>query len=234
MVRSPLLDPLIDSPWSKPETVTGFSQSPPNDTLMGFVGSERRSRARLRILDIGCGAGRNAVPLAAQGHEVFGVDLSLPMLNGAQTRARHSEVRLQLALAPMDAIPCSDRSFDVVIAHGIWNLARSGTEFRRAVREASRVSRPGASLFVFTFSRSTLPIEASPIPGETFIFTRFSGRPQCFLTREELVSELGVGGFQQDPAVPLTEHNRPRAGQIQAGGPVIYEGAFRFATIPSS
>jgi hypothetical protein len=43
-----------------------------------------------------------------------------------------------------------------VVAHGIWNLARTTTEFRRAIAEAARVARPGACLFVFTFSRTTL------------------------------------------------------------------------------
>lgn len=128
----------------------------------------------------------------------------------------------------MDILPVRDRSFDLLIAHGIWNLARSGAEFRRAVREAARVSRQGAGLFVFTFSRNTLPAEASPTPGETFVFTEFSGRPQCFLTEAELLSELAACGFAPDAATPLTEHNRPRPGNLsRAGGPVIYQGAFR-------
>jgi SAM-dependent methyltransferase len=39
------------------------------------------------ILDVGCGTGRVAIPLANDGHEVVGVDLSAPMLRGAE-RAR--------------------------------------------------------------------------------------------------------------------------------------------------
>jgi ubiquinone/menaquinone biosynthesis C-methylase UbiE len=127
----------------------------------------------------------------------------------------------------MDRLPVADRSFDVVIAHGIWNLARSGAEFRAGVREAARVCRPGAALFVFTFSRHTLPEDVPPVAGETFVYTQFSGSPQCFLTQAQLLSELEAAGFTPDPAVPLTEHNRPRPGQLSSGGPVIYEGAFR-------
>jgi len=128
----------------------------------------------------------------------------------------------------MEIIPARDCSFDVVVAHGIWNLARSGSEFRQAVREAARVCRPGASLFLFTFSRNTLPPGAPPVRGETFVFTQFSGEPQCFLTENGLVSELRAGGFALDPDQPLTEYNRPQPGQLQAArGPVIYEGTFR-------
>jgi len=134
----------------------------------------------------------------------------------------------------MDILPVRDRSFDLVLAHGIWNLARSGVEFRRAVAEAARVSRPGASLFVFTFSRHTLPESVVPVSGETFVFTEFSGSPQTFLKEDELLAELAAVGFQPDPGVPLAEHNRPPKGDLRRkGGPVIYEGAFRIGSDPA-
>ncbi len=222
------LDPLADSTWSAPTTVAGFSQSPPNATLLKFVADERKRRLVLRVLDIGCGAGRNAGPLSDSGLNVLGTDLSWPMLRAALARPRPDQGALLVALSPMHIIPAQDRSFDLVIAHGIWNLAQSGATFRQAVREAARVSKPGAGLFVFTFSRNTLPPDVSPLPGETFVFTQFSGQPQCFLTQAELIGELRAFGFVPDPAVPLIEHNRPRPGDLQkARGPVIWEGTFR-------
>jgi SAM-dependent methyltransferase len=222
------MDPLAGSSWSAPGTVAGFVASPPNATLLAFA--SRKREAGSRALDIGCGAGRNLVPLAEQGWIVAGVDLSRPMIEAAARRAQDDGVtgRVGLALAPMDALPIADRSVDFVVAHGIWNLAWSGDEFRRSVGEAARVARPDAALFVFTFSRRTLPPSARPIDGETFVFTQFSGEPQVFLTEEQLLEELGAAGFDPDPGVPLTELNVPRPGTISSGrGPVIYEAAFR-------
>ena len=69
-----------------------------------------------------------------------------PMLQTARARPRSKQGRLDLALSPMEILPVPDRSFDVVVAHGIWNLARSGGEFRAAVQEAARAARPGANL----------------------------------------------------------------------------------------
>lgn len=226
------MDPLAGSPWSAPETVAGFAQSSPNDVLLRFAEDERQRSTNARVLDLGCGAGRNAVPLARQGWDVVATDLSWPMLAAAAQRARGESLasRLHLILAPMDRIPVRDRSVDLVVAHGIWNLARSAAEFRCAVGEAARVARPGAGLFVFTFSRNTFPPETQPIPGEPFVFTQFSGRPQCFLTESQLRSELEAVGFGPDPGVPFTEYNRPLPGRLLPGGgaPVIYEGAFRY------
>jgi ubiquinone/menaquinone biosynthesis C-methylase UbiE len=181
------------------------------------------------VLDIGCGAARNAVPLAIASWHVVGIDNSMPMLHAARDRAAAERVteQLHLALSTMTQLPLPDASFDLVIAHGIWNLARSSSEFRSAVAEAARVAKPGAGLFVFTCSRHTLPADALPSAGEQWVFTQFSGQPQCFLTAEQLVSELAAVGFVADPAVPLTEHNRRRDSMVAWSGPVIYEGAFR-------
>jgi hypothetical protein len=129
----------------------------------------------------------------------------------------------------MDRIPVPDQSVDLVIAHGIWNLAPSAELFRRAVDEAARVARSGASLFVFTFSRNTLPADIEAVDGQPFVYTQFSGAPQCFLTDSQLVTEMARVGFAPDPAVPMTEYNRrPDTVTTVAGPPVIYEAAFRF------
>lgn len=224
-------DPLDGSAWSNPGTVAGFSQSPPNDVLRRYAANEIRRPGATNLLDVGCGAARNAAPLAAMGWRVLGLDLSWPMVKAACDRARAEQLdqRLRVAIAPMDALPVRDNSMDLVVAHGIWNLASSGAQFRAAVREAARVCRPGAALFVFTFSRNTIPPGADPVAGETFVFTEFSGRPQCFLTAGQLVDELSSVGFEPDVAVPLTEYNLPPPGRVRSGGPpVIYEAAFRF------
>ncbi|MEP7028197.1 MAG: class I SAM-dependent methyltransferase [Candidatus Eisenbacteria bacterium] len=198
--------------------------------MLRFAAEELRRRGSGCAIDLGCGAGRNAVPLAQLGWVVVGLDDSAPMLAGAARRARAAgvEERTRLVLAPMDDLPVRDRSCDLVVAHGIWNLARSAGEFRQAVREAARVASPGAGLFIFTFSRNTFGPDVEPVFGEPFVFTQFSGRPQCFLTDTQLVSELGEAGFSPLPGSSLREYNRRGLDSIPTGiAPVIYEAVFR-------
>jgi ubiquinone/menaquinone biosynthesis C-methylase UbiE len=164
------------------------------------------------------------------GWNVVGIDLSWPMLSATANRAREHRLddRIHVVLAPMDRIPARDRSFDLVIAHGIWNLARSAAQFRRALEEGARVAKPGAGLFVFTFSRNTLPAQIAPVAGEPFVFTQFSGEPQCFLTEAQLDAELRRVGFVRDPSVRFHEYNVPKPVTLSTGTvPVIYEAAFR-------
>jgi SAM-dependent methyltransferase len=190
------------------------------------------SRATPRALDLGCGAGRNAIPLVRLGWDVVGLDLSWPMLVAAARRAAEELVGAR----PMRRIRASaDRSglraasFDLLIAHGIWNLARSDAELRGSIAEAARLAAPGAGLFVFTFSRSSLPESASPVEGERFVFEGPPGGRFTYLAPEELVAELAAAGFSPDPAVPMTEYNRPSPRAAGLGGsPAILEAAFRF------
>ena len=220
-------DPLAGSSWSDDRTVQGFVQSPPNASLLAFAAQELRTGGRL--LDIGCGAGRNSVPLAQMGWRVAAADLSSAMLIAAAHRTGEAAItdRIRLVQASMNALPFAADSFDFVVAHGIWNLARSRQEFRTGVAEASRVARAGAALFLFTFSRHTLEASAEPLAGESFVFTQFSGQPQCFLTDDEIVAELAAAGFSADSSFPLRELNRPRGGIRTSAAPVIYEGVFR-------
>ena len=191
-------------------------RSPPNATLLQVAAREWRSSARL--LDIGCGAGRNALPLALTGWEVIGHRPLVADADGGRRAYGGCSARESYALVAGVDGPTALRvcCFDFIVAHGIWNLARSSDEFRQAVREAARVARPGCALFLFTFSRGTLPEEAEPLPGESFVFTQFSGQPQCFLTEAQLVSELAICGFEPDPALPLarTEPARERRAPV--------------------
>jgi hypothetical protein len=134
---------------------------------------------------------------------------------------------LRLICAPMHELPVADREFDLIIAHGIWNLAQSGNQFRAAIAEAARVAAPNGALFVFTFSRATIDLDARPVDGETFVFTEFSGTPQIFLTRDQLIAELGNVGFAPDPALPIRELNVPPPGAVRGHAPVIFQAGFR-------
>ena len=220
------MDPLAGSSWSAAGTVAGFARAAPNANLLRLGEDLLARRGGGVALDIGCGAARNALPLVQQGWRVVGLDLSWPMLVAARDRA-HAAAPARRPLfvqAPMERLPVRDASVDLVVAHGIWNLAPTVAVFRAAVAEAGRVAAPGAALFLFTFSRHTLAPGARPVPGEPFVFTQFAGTPQVFLTEGQIAEELATAGFVADG--PIVEYNRPPAGVV-AQGPVIYETVAR-------
>ena len=52
--------------WEDAGVVRGFSTAAPNEVLLAFVRSELGREPGLRVLDLGCGAARNAAPTAAE------------------------------------------------------------------------------------------------------------------------------------------------------------------------
>jgi hypothetical protein len=185
----------------------------------------------VRALDLGCGAARNAVPLARLGWEVTGTDLFLAHVARRRQRAEREQCgdRVRLVLAPMDRIPRAGTAASTSsspTASGTSRGLRTSSGGRSAKPRAWPGRAPG--LFVFTFSRHTLPPDTPPVPGEPFVFTEFSGQPQCFLTERQLVAEMGAAGFVPDAAVPPDRIQPSPAGKpAEDGRPVIYEAAFR-------
>jgi SAM-dependent methyltransferase len=105
-----------------------------------------------RLLDVGCGTGRHAVPLASQGLRVTGVDLAPAMLRHAATRAAMAGVELDLVEADARDLPDELGPFDAAIClcEGAFCLVGEGVEplaHDRAILTAiHRVLRPGGRL----------------------------------------------------------------------------------------
>jgi SAM-dependent methyltransferase len=98
-----------------------------------------------RILDAGCGTGRNLLWLqryAGEG-EIYGIDISFQALQ--MSRQRGPE---RLVQASVTDLPFDDSSFDLVTSFDVLvQLPTSGADVQ-AIREMYRVLRPGGVGFV--------------------------------------------------------------------------------------
>lgn len=99
-----------------------------------------------RVLDAGCGEGRNLHYLLAAGKACFGIDRA----PGAIHEIRALAARLAPALPPsnfvtgeIDALPWDAGTMDVVICSAVLHFARDEAHFDRMVRELWRVLAPG-------------------------------------------------------------------------------------------
>ena len=105
-----------------------------------LLGDHLRGRAgSLRILDVGCGTGANAIDMSAYG-EVTASDRSLDALRMAAERG----VRHRCAASAPD-LPFATNSFDIVTAFDILEHVDDDLGF---LDELTRVLRPGGALAI--------------------------------------------------------------------------------------
>ncbi len=144
----PLASP-ADPSWHR------YTTAEPGEGPAGAVvyGTELPTEAELkllgpvegrRVLDLGCGAGRNAVALAQQGAKVIGVDPSTDVLGRARERAEAAEVRVELHQAGLAELAFL-RSDSIDAALSVMALA-TVDDLARVFRQVHRVLKPEAPL----------------------------------------------------------------------------------------
>ena len=108
-----------------------------------------------RVLDLGCGTGENALYLAEQGLEVWGVDGAPRAIEQARTKATERGIKARFvvgnALELERPSPSFDVSFDVVIDSGMFHTF-TDEEREFFVRSLASVLRPGGRLYLLVWS----------------------------------------------------------------------------------
>lgn len=124
-------------------------------------------RGRGRCLEVGVGTGLVALPLAAAGVPMVGVDLSAPML-GKLVEKAGGRARFPLVRGDATMLPFADDTFGSALVRHVLHLI---TTWERAVAELARVVRTGGTVLVAT----------GDIPGAwrevTERFVGLAGRP---------------------------------------------------------
>jgi len=106
-----------------------------------------------RVLEVGCGTGGLLVAAARAGIAVVGVDVASRWLVAARRRLTDHGLSVPLLAASADRLPWPDGHFDTIVADSVLEHLDDPA---RAVREWSRVLRPGGRLLVWSPNRYTL------------------------------------------------------------------------------
>lgn len=215
--------------WDDPETVERFAARAVDHRLAELMPSYP-DPGTVRVLDVGCAGGRNAVALARSGFDVYALDASRAMVDrtreGVAAVLGEAEAARRVTQGRMDDLSAhADGSVDLLLALGIFQEAETYEEWTRTLAEAARVLAPGGLLLIANFAPGSRPRgePLTPIPGERFVYRWADGKGASLLDPQDL--DLEMAGHGLTPVVPTVAVDAPR----RRGMNVTVNGLYRRA-----
>lgn len=97
-----------------------------------------------KILEIGCGQGRDAIFFASEGYEVWAIDYSQQAIQQLADKADEEGATMTLGVHDIrKPLPFPDASFDAVYSHMLFTMELSEEEVSFGLRECRRILKPG-------------------------------------------------------------------------------------------
>jgi 2-polyprenyl-6-hydroxyphenyl methylase/3-demethylubiquinone-9 3-methyltransferase len=152
--------------------------------------------AGVSLLDVGCGAGLFAEPMARLGADVVGVDPAPAAIGAARRHAEETGARLVYRATTVEQLAAEPRRFDVVSAMEVIEHAADPNAF---VASASSLVKPGGLLLASTLNR-TLKSFALAIVGAEYLLRWLepgTHRWEQFVTPIELTSYARAAGLRR-------------------------------------
>lgn len=124
-----------------------------------------------RVIDAGCGGGRNIVYLLRSGYEVFGSDIEPAAIDAVRKLASTLAPQLpatNFRVESVEAMSFADGVADMVICNSVLHFARNEEEFRSMLDETWRVLRPGGIYFARLASNIGMEARMRPLGDRRF------------------------------------------------------------------
>lgn len=169
-----------------------------------------RIRPGMRVVDAGCGSGRNLVYLLGEKYEVFGVDTDPNAIEYTRRLARSRAPALPAENFRVEAIEemtFPDAFADVVLSSAVLHFASSDDHFDAMLRGTWRVLKPGGRLFCRLASSIGMEQQIQRLEGRRFRLPDGSDR---YLVDEPLLLRYTaeLGGQLADPLKTTVVQNQ--------------------------
>ena len=161
----------------------------------------RRLPPGARVLDAGCGSGRNLVYLMQSGYPVFGVDpdpISIQVVQRLASRLAPHLPPDNFRVEAIEQISFPEGFADVVLSSAVLHFARDDAQFTAMLRGTWNALRRGGLLFCRLASSIGMEQQVKPIAGRRH---RLPDGTERYLVDEPLLTNLTreLGGELLDP-----------------------------------
>jgi SAM-dependent methyltransferase len=164
----------------------------------------------MRILDAGCGHGRNLVYLLQQGFEIFGADSDPRAIDAVRHLAQSLAPTLpanNFRAEPIEAMSFANAFADIAISSAVLHFARDDQQFEAMLHGTWRILKPGGLFFCRLASSIGIEDQVKCITGRRFLLPDGSER---YLVNEALLVKLtnDLGGQLTDPLKTTVVQNQ--------------------------
>jgi tellurite methyltransferase len=145
-----------------------------------------------KILDAGCGTGRNLYWFIQNRMEVTGIDFNEEYIN--ELKKNYSSIKTtNFIVSSVEKMPFVDDCFDHVISSAVLHFANNTAHFKKMLSEMVRVLKPGGSLFIRMTSDIGIENKIKQITGGVYLIP--DGSQRFLLTRlllKAVMKEYGL------------------------------------------
>ena len=173
----------------------------------------------LRILDIGCGGGILAEPLARLGADILGIDASRGAIDAAQDHAARSGLTIRYQAIAAEELVKTGETFDIIIASEVIEHVQSRPEFLHTMASFGHADKP-SMVVLTTINRSLAGVALVKYAAEYVLNLAPKGThdPKKFVRPSELKQEAASAGILIDDITGI----RPSLKRgFSLGGPPV-------------
>ena len=155
------------------------------------------SLAGLKILDIGCGGGLLAEPMARLGAEVTGIDVTAPAISAAKIHAESMQLAIDYQVITAEDLAASCAKFDVIYASEVIEHVADRPLFVKAI---ATMLAPNGVVVITTINRSLPALVFAKFALEYIVRLVPAGThdPRKFVRPAELRAEFAAAGIVLD------------------------------------
>ena len=167
----------------------------------------------MKVLDAGCGSGRNLIFLLRAGFDVWGVDESEEAIAAVQhlaTELAREQPPGRFRVECVESMSHDTGSIDVVISSAVLHFARDDSHWLAMVQEMWRVLAPGGLLFARLATTVGQP-NVKPLGGSRYVMP--DGSTRFLVDHERLLNVTReLGGSLIDPLKSTVVHEQRSMG----------------------
>ncbi len=180
--------------WNKKSIVEELASYKAPNYWKSFLCTLKDPQSR-KVLDIGCGGGRNSALAASLGFDIYACDAHIGMVR--KTRSVLSsyfpstkKILHRVRRANFAQLPYAPRSFDIIIASGVFHNTNTYKKFESGIREASRILKTSGNMCLNIFYLGRPDLTMTQSKKDPTVFYTNLGLPMVLLPMKSILDVL--------------------------------------------